>query len=55
MKSLNQEMAAIESWCLEWHMRPNPKKIQSMEVSRFLTYTPTYDDLTVWEGGGGST
>ena len=33
MESLNQDLAAINSWCL-WHMRFSPKKTKFMVVSR---------------------
>ena len=26
MESLNQDFAAINSWCLKWHMKLKPKK-----------------------------
>ena len=45
--SLNQDVAAIHSWCLKWHMRLNPKKTKSMEVSRSRTYASGYGDLTL--------
>ena len=43
--SLNQDLAAINSWCLKWHMRLNPKNIKSMMVSRSRTSAPGYGDL----------
>ena len=46
MESLNQDMAAINSWCLKWHMNLNPKKPRFMVVSRFRTIAPGYGDLT---------
>ena len=47
VESLNQDLVAIHSLCLKWHMRPNPKKTNSMVVSRSRTYAPGYDDLTL--------
>ena len=47
MNSLNQNFAAINSWCLKWHMRLNPKKTRSMLVSRSRTIAPGYGDLTL--------
>ena len=32
MKSLHQDLTAINSWCLKWHIMLNPKKIKSMVV-----------------------
>ena len=26
LKSLNHDLAVIDSWCLKWHIRLNPKK-----------------------------
>ena len=40
-------VAAIDSWCLKWHMRPNPKKTKSMVVNRSRTSAPGYGDLTL--------
>ena len=34
MESLNQDLAAINPWCLKWYMRLNPKKTKSIVVSR---------------------
>ena len=39
------ELAAINSWCLKWHMRLNPKKTKFLVVSRSLTITPGYGDF----------
>ena len=47
MKSLNQDLAAINSWCLQSHMRLNPKKTKSIVVSRSRTRAPGYGDLTL--------
>ena len=44
MESLHQDLAAIDSWLLKWHMRLNPKKIKSM-VSRSLINALCYSDL----------
>ena len=45
LESLNQDLAAINSWCLKWHMRLNPKKTNSMLVGRSQTIAPGYGDL----------
>ena len=45
--SLNQDLKAIQPWCLKRHMRLNPKNIQSMVVSRSRTFAPDYGDLTL--------
>ena len=42
MDSLNQDLAAINSWCLKWHMRLSPKKTKPMMVSRSQTIAPGY-------------
>ena len=34
MESLNPDLAAINSRCLKWHMRFNPKNTKSMVLSR---------------------
>ena len=47
MASLNQNLAAINFWCLKWYMRLNPKKTKSMVVSRSRTTAPGYTDLTL--------
>ena len=51
MESLNQDLAAIHSWCLKWHMRLNCKKTKFMLVSTppwisSKTITHGYGDLT---------
>ena len=47
MESPNQGLAAINSWCLDWHMRFNPKKTKSMLVSWSWIVAPGYDDLAL--------
>ena len=47
MKSLNQDLAEINSWCLKWHMKLNPKKTQVMVASRSWFITTGYGDLTL--------
>ena len=47
MELLKQDLAAINSWCLQWHMRLNPKKTKFMVVSRFRTIALGYGDLTL--------
>ena len=52
MKSLNQDSAAIYSWCLKWHIRLNLKK--SM-ISRSRTYAPSrHGDHTLGQGWANS-
>ena len=45
MESLNQYLAAIDTWRLKWHMRLNPKNTKSMVVNGFQSYSPGYGDL----------
>ena len=45
IESLNQDLAAICSWCLKWHMKLNFKKTKSMVVSRSRANAPGYGDL----------
>ena len=47
MEPLNQDLATINSWCLKWHIRLNPKKTKSMVVSRSLTIASSYSDFTL--------
>ena len=47
MESLNQDMAAINSWYLKWHMRPNPNKIKFMVVGRSQTIAPSYGNRSL--------
>ena len=47
MESLNQDFAAINFWCLKWHMRLNPKKIELMVVCRSRVNASGYADLTL--------
>ena len=47
MESLNQDLAAIDCWCLKWHMRLYSKKTKSMVVNRPRTHVPVYGDLTL--------
>ena len=47
MKSLNQDLTAVNSWCLKWHMRLNPKKTKFMVVSRSQIIAASYGDLTL--------
>ena len=46
LELLKQKLAAIDSWCLKWNMRFNPKT-KSMVVSLSRTYAPSYGDLTL--------
>ena len=47
MESLDQGLAAINYWCLKWHMRLNPENTKSMVVSRSRTIDSGYDDHTL--------
>ena len=47
MTSLNQDLAGINSWCLNWHMTLIPKTSKSVVVSWFWSYAPSYGDLTL--------
>ena len=49
MESLSQELTAIDSWCLKWHMRLNSKKAKSRAVSRSWAYVPDYGDLSLFD------
>ena len=46
MESLNHDSAAIDSRCLKWHMRLNPKKTKSMVVSQSRIYVSGYGDFS---------
>ena len=48
LKWWNQDLAAINSWCLKWPMRLNPKKMKSMVIGRSRTIAPGYDELTLF-------
>ena len=47
MESMNQDLAAIKSWCMKWHMRLNNKKTKSMVVSRSWPSAPGYGGFTL--------
>ena len=47
MESMNQDLAEINSWCLKWHVRLNPKKTNYMVVSWFQTSAPGCGDHTL--------
>ena len=47
LKSLNQDLATNNSWCLKWHMRLTPEKIKVIMVGRSRTTTPGYGDLSL--------
>ena len=42
-----QDLEAINSWCLKWHMRLNPKKTESIVINRSRTSAPGYGELTL--------
>ena len=46
-ESLNRDLSKISAWCSLWGMRLNPKKTQSMIVSKFMIVSPTHPDLFV--------
>ena len=45
--SLNQDLVAMNSWRLKWHMRLNSKKTKSMVVSRSRIIASGYSDPTL--------
>ena len=45
MESVNQDLIAINSWCLKWHMRLNPE-MKFMVLSWSRAVAPGYSDLT---------
>ena len=47
MKLLNQDLASIDSWCLKWHMRLNPRKAKSIVDNLSKINAPGYGDLTL--------
>ena len=47
LESINQDLAAINSWRLKWNMRLNSKKTKSMVGSWSRTIAPGYGDLTL--------
>ena len=47
MEYLHQDMAAVNFWCLNRQMRTNPKKTNSMRISRSRTYAPSIGDFTL--------
>ena len=46
-RSLNRDLAKIQSWCELWGMKLNPKKTHSMIVSRSLTPFPPHPSLSL--------
>ena len=46
-ESLNRDLARINEWCSLWGMKLNPKKTQSMIVSRSRTLNPSHPDLSI--------
>ena len=47
IESLNQDLAASNSWCLKWLIRHNPKKTKYMVVNRSQTIAPGYGGLAL--------
>ena len=47
MESLNQDLTAINSWCLKWHIRLNPKKTKSLVIKTSRIIAPGYGDLSL--------
>ena len=47
IESLNQDLAAINSWCLKWHKELNPKKIKFIVVNLSRIIASGYGDLTL--------
>ena len=46
-ESLNRDLAKISSWCSTWGMKLNPRKTQSMIISRSRTLNPPHPDLLI--------
>ena len=46
-RSLNRDLAKIQSWCELWGMKLNPKKTHSMIVSRSRTLYPPHPPLSL--------
>ena len=44
-RSLNGDLAKIQSWCQQWGMKLNPSKTQSIIVSRSRTINPIHPPL----------
>ena len=40
VESLNQDLAAVHSWCLKWHIRLTPRKTKSMMVNSLRPMLP---------------
>ena len=45
--SLNRDLARISEWCRIWGMKLNPRKTQTMTVSRSRTLYPPHPDLFI--------
>ena len=45
--SLNRDLARINDWCKLWGMKLNPKKTQSMIISRSRTPNPPHSELRI--------
>lgn len=43
--SLNRDLARITSWCEQWGMKLNPKKTQSLLISRSRTILPPHPSI----------
>ena len=46
IESLNQDLAAVNFWCLKRHVRFNPMKTESAVAIRSQTSVPSYGELT---------
>ena len=46
-ESINRDLAKINEWCKQWGMKMNPKKTQSMILSRSRTIHPQHPDLYI--------
>ena len=46
-ESLNRDLVKINKWCKQWGMKMNPRKTQSMIVSRSRTVNPLHPDLFI--------
>ena len=46
-ESLNRDLKKINDWCKRWGMKLNPRKTQSMIVSRSRTVNPLHPELLI--------
>ena len=46
-ESLSRDLARIQSWCVRWGMKLNPKKSHSLLISRSRTVLPLHPDIVL--------